>query len=306
MGREANGREYSGCRAQRLYEKRAMCPRGKKFLAAYCGLVHELSLLPVLDAARYQVHRLAGVRPISKVLRKAERSTPLHTLESLTEATADGVRFKSQPPLLQRVTGDEADAVLGGLAAYTESLLPERRHFFRQFKVRDVAFKVVGTGSIGLRDYCLYMEGNGSSDPLFLQIKQEVHSVYASHLPPRALTPAHQGQRVAEGQRAMQIQSDPLLGWTTIREQDYLVRQLNDHKAAIDVTTLSSDELTEYGIVCGEMLARGHARSGNAHLIAGYIGDGKQFQSAILTFAEAYARQTVSDWKDFVEQRTRS
>ena len=56
---------------------------------------------------------------------------------------------------------------------YRETLLPERQHFFDLYRPLDVAFRVVGTGSVGLRDYIVYLEGNGSDDPLFLQIKEE-------------------------------------------------------------------------------------------------------------------------------------
>jgi len=295
--------------------KKSSCLRAaESFLTAYCGLVQKLSLLPVLETARYQVHRLTGIAPVSKVLRKAERATPVHARERLMEQTEEGLRFRTEPPLLHRVTGEEREAVLAALPKYMESLLPERRHFFRQFTARDVGFKVVGTGSIGLRDYCVYMEGNGIDDPLLLQLKQEAPSVYAPYLPKTATDaateaaaalPGNQGQRVVEGQRAMQLQSDPLLGWTTLHGQGYLVRQLNDHKAAIDIAALNGAGLEEYGTVCGEMLARGHARAGDAHLLAGYIGDGKQFIAAILAFAESYASQTVSDWEHFVLQLKR-
>ncbi len=168
-----------------------------------------------------------------------------------------------------------------------------------------MGFKVVGTGSIGLRDYCVYMEGNGSGDPLFLQLKQEAPSVYAAYLPESYAPLRNEGQRVVEGQRAMQLQSDPLLGWTTLDGQGYLVRQLNDHKAAIDVAGLHGVDLEEYGKVCGEMLARGHARSGDAQRLAGYLGDGKQFTEAILAFAGAYAAQTIGDWEHFVSELRR-
>ncbi len=287
--------------------KKSSCMRAAgSFLTAYCGLVQKLSLLPVLETARYQVHRLAGIAPISKVLRKAERATPVHAREHLMEKTADGFQFKIEPPLLHRMMGEQREAVLAALPEYMESLLPERRHFFRQFTARDVGFKVVGTGSIGLRDYCVYMEGNGSDDPLLLQIKQEAPSVYAPYLLEMAVAlPGNQGQRVVEGQRAMQLQSDPLLGWTMLHGQGYLVRQLNDHKAAIDIVELNGAGLEEYGTVCGEMLARGHVRSGDAHMLAGYLGDGKQFTSAILAFAESYAEQTASDWEHFVLQLKR-
>ena len=107
--------------------------------------------------------------------------------------------------------------------------MPERQHFFDLYRPLDVAFRVVGTGSVGLRDYIVYLEGNGSDDPLFLQIKEEPGSAYAPYLGEMG-APQHQGRRVVQGQRAMQFLSDLLLGWTTINNRHYLVRQLNDHK----------------------------------------------------------------------------
>jgi uncharacterized protein (DUF2252 family) len=267
------------------------------FLRAYCGLMKQFARMPVLELARYQVHRLASVAPVSKILRKAQRATPMLSLDKLTEKTAKGRVFKSNPPLLRPVTGKEAQSVLDSLTLYTQSLLPERRHFFAQFEPLAVAFKVVGTGSVGLRDYTILMQGNGASDPMFLQVKEEAKSAWAPYIP-QAMPPAkNDGQRTVEGQRAMQLQSDPLLGWTSFDGRDYLVRQLNDHKAGVDITTLNAAGLAAYAEVCGEMLARGHARSGEAGLIAGYIGNGARFKRGLLGFARAYAAQTVEDWK---------
>ena len=268
------------------------------FLSAYASLMHRLACMPVLEAARWQVHRLAGVGPIERLFADAARSTPQTTQAKLI---AKDKRFRSLPPLLRRVTGAEAKAVLAALPAYEQTLLPERRHFFAQFRPVDVAFKVVGTGSVGLRDYCVYLEGNGADDPLFLQMKQEVASRYTPYLPVPGTPAPHNGQRVAEGQRAMQLQSDPLLGWTTVEGRDYLVRQLDDHKASLDVTTVSPTGLLHYAQVCGEMLARGHARAGDAAVIAGYVGRGTRFAVAIAGFAHAYARQSTEDWQAFAK-----
>ena len=267
------------------------------FLNAYAALVRNLAKLPVLDTARYQVRRLSASAPIAGILGRAERASPLHLREKLTKETPEGRSFRAISPILWRVEGSERRAVLGSIARYRESLLPERRHFLDQFRPVDVGFKVVGTGSVGLRDYCVYMLGNGEDDPLFLQIKQEARSVYAPYLPRHHDAHMEQGQRVAEGQRAMQLQSDPMLGWTRCGGRDYVVRQLNDHKATLDVTTLSPANLVEYSKVCGEILARGHSRSGYPCLIAGYIGRGEAFTAAMLNFASSYAEQTVRDWK---------
>jgi uncharacterized protein (DUF2252 family) len=288
-GREAGTRDSTSRRAVTL------C------LEQYRQLMLAFSRMPVLEVARYQVHRLHRFASLSRVLQKAERAIPLLTLQKLTTPDGKGQRvFKSNPPVLKRVIGKTAASVLDSLGTYAESLLPERRHFLAQYRPVDVAFKVVGTGSVGLRDYCVYMEGNGPSDPLFLQIKEETASAYNPYLrhPPAK---SHQGRRVADGQRAMQLQSDPFLGWTRIADRDYLVRQLNDHKAAIEVSDLSGVGLAEYAMVCGEMLARGHARAGDACVIAGYIGRSSRFDNAVLRFATEYANQTEADSRAFVK-----
>jgi hypothetical protein len=101
----------------------------------------------------------------------------------------------------------------------------------------------------------------------------------------------------------MQFQSDPFLGWTTIQGRDFLVRQLNDHKASVALDELKSDALLAYAGVCGETLARGHARAGDPALIAGYIGTSGRFDHAIAHFAADYADQTELDWKALLHSR---
>jgi uncharacterized protein (DUF2252 family) len=278
----------------------------EKFVERYAAQMRAFAEMPAIEVGRFQVHRLGGVEPVHEALAKAERSTPAHTLEQLTEAVPDksGVtrHFKEVKPTLTRVTGAQATAVLASLGPYREMLEPQRQHLLSFYRPVDVAFKVVGTGSVGLRDYCIYFEGNGPHDPLFLQIKEEPLSGYAPYLPD-ARPPHHNGQRVAEGQKAMQVQSDPFLGWTHIAGRDYLVRQLNDHKGSIDLENLAGAGLQAFGEVCGELLARGHARSGDPLVIAGYLGSGDGFAEALGKFGSLYADQTEKDWDELRRSR---
>jgi len=288
-------------------DKRGVCREAVRiFMNRYALTIRMFSRMGVLDAARYQVHRLQRVQPVSRALLQAERATPLHTLEKLTQPSkAHGHRvFHDQPPLLVRMQGAKARKIQASLALYRESLLPERRHFLDQYRPLDVALKVVGTGSVGTRCYVIYMEGNGEGDPLFLQLKEEGPSAYAAYLP-AALQHAvpHNGQRVAEGQRAMQLQSDPMLGWTTIASRDYVVRQLSDHKGSIAVADLSAPGLHEYAEVCGELLARGHCRSGDSCALNGYLGSSVKMEEALVDFAQAYADQTEKDWEELCKKR---
>jgi uncharacterized protein (DUF2252 family) len=267
----------------------------------YAALMRTLAQMPALEMARFQVHRIGTVQPIHQALLKAERATPLHTLEQLTEPSSDKPdaprRFKEDKPMLTRVTGKQAAEVLAALGPYRNMLEPQRQHLLSLYRPIDVAFKVVGTGSVGLRDYCIYFEGNGPGDPLFLQIKEETASGYAAYLPD-AHSPHHNGQRVVEGQRSMQLQSDPFLGWTQMGGRDYLVRQLNDHKGSIELEDLAGDGLAAFGQVCGELLARSHSRAGDPLTISGYIGNGASFAEALADFGAAYADQTEKDWQD--------
>ncbi len=276
-----------------------------RFAASYRKLMDMFSRMAVIEMARYQVHRLQRIAPVSNALLKAERATPLHSLDALTVENKAGRVFREELPVLRRLTPQQARPVLAALKTYRGSLLPERQHFLAQYRPVDLAFKVVGTGSVGLRDYLVYLEGNGPRDPLFLQVKEEPGSAYLAWL---AATPeaGHHGRRVAEGQRAMQLQSDPFLGWTTIASRDYLVRQLSDHKGSIEVDDLRGEGLIEYAEMCGELLARGHARSGDACLLSGYLGNGQKFGAALAKFAEAYADQTEADWQKLKKARRRT
>ena len=153
--------------------------------------------------------------------------------------------------------------------------------------------KVVGTGSVGTRDYVVLMFGIGEDDPLFLQVKQEIPSCYAPYLeePPAG----HDGLRVADGQLRTQMTSDPMLGWTTIDGNHYLVRQLADHKSSIEPQELGGPAILEYARVCGEVFAHAHARTGDAAALAGYCGKLDTLDQALARFAVAYADTTSAD-----------
>lgn len=287
-GRESKHKEVSARQAVEL------C------IGRYCAQMRAFAKMPLLDVARFQVHRIGTVQPVHQALLKAERATSLHILERLTEPTSSKPgalrRFKEEKPMLNRVTGSHAEKVLDALGPYRETLEPQRQHWLSLYRPVDVAFKVVGTGSVGLRDYCIYFEGNGPLDPLFLQIKEEAPSAYSPYLP-NAHPAHHNGQRVVQGQRSMQLQSDPFLGWTNIGSRQFTVRQLNDHKGCIELEDLAGSGLAAFGEVCGELLARGHARSSDPQVIAGYLGSGGSFAEGLSRFGSLYADQTEKDWQ---------
>ena len=98
----------------------------------------------------------------------------------------------------------------------------------------------------------------------------------------------------------MQTVSDMFLGWTRTKgadevSRDFYVRQLADWKGGAEVDQLRPAGLPRYGELCGQTLARAHARSGDRFAIAGYLGTSDTFDKAMAAFAVAYAEQNARD-----------
>jgi len=199
--------------------------------------------------------------------------------------------FHEGPNGLTEAVRDAAAALL----AYPDSLAADRWTLLSRYAQRDVAFKVVGIGSVGL--VCavgIYTDADGA--PLFLQIKEARPSVIGQ-LALKPFSVVSEGQRVIDGQRIMQAASDLFLGtsFSDASGRSYYVRQLKNRKLSAVAEILAESGAKPYAQLCGTTLARAHARSGDAAMIAGYLGKGSAFDEAVADFAMAYARQSVAD-----------
>lgn len=113
----------------------------------------------------------------------------------------------------------------------------------------------------------------------------------------------HEGERVIYGQRLLQAVGDPLLGWTSIDGRPYYVRQMKNLKGAIPLAEMSGPPLLTFSYAYGALLARAHARTGDAAAIAGYCGSGKSpdLREALADWAGAYAERNAADFALFRE-----
>lgn len=182
---------------------------------------------------------------------------------------------------------------------YKNTLQPDRKLLLDQYRVIDVALKVVGVGSVGTRCFVVLMM-NENDEPLFMQVKEARQSVLEPYT--QASRYPHNGERVVQGQRILQAASDIFLGWTTGPEgRHYYLRQLRDKKVSVDLDSFDKFLLTLYAQLCGNILARAHCKSAQGPWISGYIGQGDQFLEAVTDFSVAYADQTEKDYNDFIK-----
>jgi uncharacterized protein (DUF2252 family) len=215
------------------------------------------------------------------------------------------MRIENRPPLIYhfRPKGEAVHHIdaKGAFSAYEHHLSPDRRCLIDRYALRDIAFKVVGVGSVGT--FCaigLYTCGEGT--PLFLQIKEAGNSVL-ERLAPKFR--GHQGQRVVEGQRVMQAASDIFLGWTEdlASGRQFYVRHLKNRRLGSIGELVEERALASYGRLCGRTLARAHARSADPALLAGYMGKRGVFDDAVASFAMDYAARTERDYEQLVRAK---
>ena len=237
---------------------------------------------------------------------KARTRDHLQSVGKLTELVDGRRRLISDPPLittLEEMLGEDgavefANRLSELVRAYRATLQPDRRHLLEQYRVIDMARKVVGVGSVGTRAWILLLQGVDENDLLILQAKEAQASVLEQFLGSSEYTQS--GQRVVEGQRLMQAASDALLGWQRTHGidgvvRDFYLRQLRDWKGSATIETMVPSGMARYSELCAWTLARAHARSGDRVAIAAYLGTSKAADEAFATFAVEYADRTEQD-----------
>jgi uncharacterized protein (DUF2252 family) len=222
-----------------------------------------------------------------------ETRTSRGAFAKLTTERRGRARITPAPPLRVTLDDDEqGDIVEGLLGGYRLTLQEDRRKLFDRFTAVDIVRQVVGVGSVGMVVYLVLLEGSAMGDPLFLQCKQAGPSVYESYTYSSEYD--NHGARVIAGKRMVQSATDIFVGWGSLGERDFYVRQFRDMKL-IPTTNLIAPVLTEFGIACGNTLARAHARSGDPEAIDAYMGKNDVFTNAMRKFARQYADQNERD-----------
>jgi uncharacterized protein (DUF2252 family) len=235
---------------------------------------------------------------ITRDLFKARQRNTLQALSKLATTVDGRLRLIENPPLVTHIHDDNLRKMLHRLAeGYLASLQDDRRELIHRYRFVDFAMKVVGVGSVGTRCFIALLAGSHNEDPLLLQIKEALPSVLAPYVGKSNLH--NHGHRVVNGQRLLQSASDIFLGWTSEGGRDYYIRQLRDMKASANLDALRGPDLIDYAVLCGWVLARAHARTGDAARLAGYLGKSDAFPNALASFATAYADQTERDYKTF-------
>ncbi|WP_448811875.1 DUF2252 domain-containing protein [Agromyces bauzanensis] len=260
--------------------------------------------------ARHAAER--QVKRTDEMIAKARTHDSLRAFSKLVQNVDGRLQIVADPPLIVpiedlrpagRTHEEDVEAIRRMLRDY-QATLPGSRHPVAEFTYMHMARKVVGVGSVGTRAWIVLLRGRDDDDPLLLQAKQAEESVLERYLGPSEF--AHHGERVVRGQRLMQAASDLFLGWQRVEGhdgivRDFYLRQLHDWKGSVDPEGMVPTGAKLYAQVCGETLARAHARSGDRVAIAAYLGSSDRLDRALAEFASDYADQNERDYAAFAE-----
>lgn len=293
----------------------------KKIVHQICGEYQKRMLqyaqMPYLELAQEFIAEKDIRKQFSKeqqkkldlVLKSIKGQGNIQVLEKLTTIVGKNRKIINRPPLIEHFKKNAFGVSLSklidrALLNYSQSLLADRQILFERYSLKDFARKVVGIGSVGTNTMVLYFEGDSEHDPLFLQYKEAQKSVLSPYLGESIFR--DMGRRVVAGQRLLQGAPDIFLNYGAVQfdidySQGFYLRQLRDMKGGIEVGSggVTLKTLPDYAKLFGWALALGHARSGDAAMIAGYWGQSKELNNALYTFARSYAEQNEADFAQF-------
>ncbi len=280
--------------------------------AAYRTALRQMTRLGVLD--RYYIRADVGIggraltsqQVLDRAIEAASRRTSARVARKITRRAADGaMTIVENPPLLAHVPEATEQNVLGIIRAYLATVPADIAVLLSQYVATDAARRVVGVGSVGTRCYIIVLTGP-AGEPLVLQVKEATESVtveFGGATAGRAPVfddRAHRdeyGHRVVANQRVLQAVSDPFLGYVNTDGHAFYIRQFRDQNVSIDTETLDFRPFADYVDACGTVLARAHAQSPDAPFIAGYLGSGTTFDTAVVEWALSYADQAQADYR---------
>lgn len=250
-------------------------------------------------------------KKLDAYLKQTKGRGNIQVLENLTALVGKNRKIINRPPLIEHFEktahGDSIKSLVDqALLNYSSTLLADRQVLFNRYSIKDFARKVVGVGSVGTNCMMLYFEGDSENDPLFLQYKEAQQSVLTPYL--GASIYENMGRRVVAGQRLLQGAPDIFLNYGSVNygvrnTQAFYLRQLRDMKGGIVIGPggVSLENFPDYAKLFGWALALGHARSGDAAMIAGYCGQSKELDKALYRFAKEYAKQNMVDYQQFCD-----
>ncbi len=259
--------------------------------------------------------------PIQKRIKKLDDRSPMHSLNKQTRINSDGERkFIRTGEKLSAIGEAEKTQVKKAWEAYTETLKEEVDESLRHYEIKDIVQKKgAGIGSTGLSRYLILVHGESAKDhltDLILEVKEARTPIPAYFFPyDQAFwdTNKHEGLRVIKTQQAMHHKQDPHLGYVTIGDKEFYVREKSPFTKEIEPKHMKEyKDLKQTVKTMGQISAKIHARADSDidhHYLTYHseteilrvIDDWKNLRNEVDEWATHYQKCVKNDYVLFLE-----
>jgi uncharacterized protein (DUF2252 family) len=185
--------------------------------------------------------------PVLEALVSARMVKRAELLDDLTHVE-EGVRVFTNGATIRQLPARERSKVERAFAAYLDTI-PETKRFDRDlfYDLRDVVGKSgFGIGSAGLPAYNLLVEGYSEAldNDVVLSMKMANVPALSRFVDTSAVDDYfdHEGHRTVVSQRALQVHTDPLLGYAEIDGVGYVVSEVSPYEVDLDWGNITEPE----------------------------------------------------------------
>ena len=205
--------------------------------------------------------------PVLAALESARKMRRADLLDQTTEHQGAVRRFREGDGV-RRLSRTERDKVVRAFRGYLDTI-PEDKRFDRElfYELRDVVGRSgFGIGSAGLPAYNLLVEGYSQAldNDVVLSMKQANVPAVSRFVDTSVVDDyfEHEGHRTVVSQRALQVHTDPLLGYTSLDGVGYVVAEVSPYEVDLSWDDLTEpDDMAEVVDLLGRATAKIHCAS---------------------------------------------
>lgn len=250
------------------------------------------------------------------------------TAKGTVRSFLNTVKKRTEKELIKKITGAnrkkltiKIDQVLhfklkprlkNALMLHVSDWLKNTRSWPNNYLVKDAAFRVAGTGSIGLKRYMFLLQHRKNKDSFLLtELKQAtVSSLFPYNKTAQPLW-ASDAERVITNKYRMQNISPALLSTTVFKADNYVFQEMQPYadKIRFDLLADNIKDLTTVLSDMASLTASAQLRSSgiqgsaiNDELTA--FAKSTTWQPALLAYAKKYAKQVKKDYNQYLNSTT--
>lgn len=202
---------------------------------------------------------------------------------------------------------------LAAPAEIKENILHRLNHLFNRdetafpYKAVDLAYRVAGTGSVGVQRYVILAQDRNNKKLHLLDLKEARPSSLQPYIPIPQPDWKQEADRVISLQKRVQHVSPALLHALTLNGTAFVLKELQPTADRMDLSLCKGKLNKLSSILCtmaeitasGQLRATGRQGSSIADELMAFAANAAAWKKEVLAYAKRYAQQVMTDYKQY-------